>query len=110
MRNGVAACPEAPVFGPSAARPKSGQDWFCPADAAGSDGKSAVYRKAKEEVKASLPRLVTLGGNLHAWREETAVMWRFTRNNAAAEGFGGKTELVNRKPKASATSKASGLG
>ncbi len=45
--------------------------------------------------QAGLPQLVALG--LHAWREEIAAMWRFTRNNGITEGFHNKMELITRQ-------------
>jgi transposase len=47
--------------------------------------------------QAGLPQLVQLGETLHAWREEIAAMWRFTRNNGITEGFHNKMELINRQ-------------
>jgi transposase len=47
--------------------------------------------------QAGLPQLVALGETLHAWREEIAAMWRFTRNNGITEGFHNKMELINRQ-------------
>jgi transposase len=47
--------------------------------------------------QAGLPQLVQLGDTLHAWREEIAAMWRFTRNNGITEGFHNKMELINRQ-------------
>jgi transposase len=46
---------------------------------------------------AGPPQLVALGETLHAWREEIAAMWRFTRNNGITEGFHNKMELINRQ-------------
>ncbi|MBV9156388.1 MAG: transposase, partial [Acidobacteriaceae bacterium] len=34
---------------------------------------------------------------LHAWREEIATMWRFSRNNAITEGFHNKMEVLSRQ-------------
>jgi hypothetical protein len=34
-----------------------------------------------------LAPLVQLGNVLHAWREEIACTWRFTRNNGIKEGL-----------------------
>lgn len=45
-----------------------------------------------------LPSMVQLGKTLHAWREEIATMWRFTRNNGITEGFHTKMELLQRQP------------
>ena len=53
----------------------------------------AVYQLRQ----AGLPQLVQLGETLHAWREEIAAMWRFTRNNGITEGFHNKMELINRQ-------------
>lgn len=44
-----------------------------------------------------LESLVQLGNTLHAWREEIACMWRFTRNNAITEGFHTKMEVLQRQ-------------
>ncbi len=44
-----------------------------------------------------LAPLVALGHTLHAWREEIATMWRFTRNNAITEGFHNKMEVLQRQ-------------
>ena len=41
--------------------------------------------------------LVQLGNTLHAWREEIACMWRFTRNNGITEGFHTKMEVLQRQ-------------
>ena len=41
--------------------------------------------------------LLQLGQTLHAWREEIATMWRFTRNNAITEGFHTKMEVLQRQ-------------
>jgi transposase len=34
---------------------------------------------------------------LHAWREEIARMWRFSRNNGITEGFHNKMENISRQ-------------
>ena len=47
--------------------------------------------------QAELPQLVTLGDTLHAWSEEIALMWRFTRNNGITEGFHTKMEVLQRQ-------------
>jgi len=44
-----------------------------------------------------LAPLMTLGDTLHAWREEIAAMWRFTRNNGITEGFHTKMEVLQRQ-------------
>jgi transposase len=41
--------------------------------------------------------LVALGDTLHAWREEIAAMWCFTRNNCITEGFHNKMEVITRQ-------------
>ena len=41
--------------------------------------------------------LVALGHTLHAWRDEIATMWRFTRNNGITEGFHTKMEVLQRQ-------------
>lgn len=54
--------------------------------------------RAIAELKAALlPSLVQLGQTLHAWREEIATMWRFTRNNGITEGFHTKMEVLQRQ-------------
>jgi len=53
----------------------------------------AVYQLRQ----AGLAQLVQLGDTLHAWREEIACMWRFTRNNGITEGFHNKMELITRQ-------------
>ena len=54
--------------------------------------------RAIAELKAAiLPSLVQLGNTLHAWREEIATMWRFTRNNGITEGFHTKMEVLQRQ-------------
>ena len=45
---------------------------------------------------ATLPHLVALGDTLHAWAEEIASMWRFSRNNGITEGFHNKMETISR--------------
>ena len=47
--------------------------------------------------QAGLPPLVQLGETLHAWQNEIACMWRFSRNNGITEGFHTKMELINRQ-------------
>jgi transposase len=47
--------------------------------------------------QAGLPQLVQLGQTLHAWQNEIAAMWRFTRNNGITEGFHNKMELISRQ-------------
>ena len=44
-----------------------------------------------------LAPLVALGHTLHAWRDEIATMWRFTRNHAITEGFHNKMEVLQRQ-------------
>jgi len=53
----------------------------------------AVYQLRQ----AGLPQLVQLGETLHAWRDEIATMWRFTRNNGITEGFHTKMEVLQRQ-------------
>jgi len=40
---------------------------------------------------------VALGDTLHAWREEIATMWRFSRSNGITEGFHNKMEVLSRQ-------------
>ncbi len=47
--------------------------------------------------QAGLAPLVQLGNTLHAWRDEIATMWRFTRNNGITEGFHTKMEVLQRQ-------------
>jgi transposase len=53
----------------------------------------AVYQLRQ----AGLPQLVQLGETLHAWAQEIATMWRFTRNNGITEGFHTKMEVLQRQ-------------
>jgi len=41
--------------------------------------------------------LQTLGKTLHAWREEVAGMFRYTKNNGITEGFHRKMKLIQRR-------------
>jgi transposase len=56
-----------------------------------------LLRAITELKSAILPSLVQLGHTLHAWREEIATMWRFTRNNGITEGFHTKMEVLQRQ-------------
>jgi transposase len=58
---------------------------------------SRLLRAITELKAAVLPSLVQLGHTLHAWREEIATMWRFTRNNGITEGFHTKMEVLQRQ-------------
>ncbi|TVQ80282.1 MAG: ISL3 family transposase [Bradymonadales bacterium] len=54
------------------------------------------------EVKQTLelsgfPPLETLAKTLHSWRHEILRMWRFSRTNAATEGFHNKMETISRR-------------
>lgn len=42
-------------------------------------------------------RLVQLGEALHTWHTEIAAMWRFTKDNGAAEGLHPKLRLLQRQ-------------
>ena len=44
-----------------------------------------------------LAHLVQLGNTLHAWREEIACMWRFTRNDGITESFNTKNGSPQRQ-------------
>jgi transposase len=56
-----------------------------------------LLRAIHQLGQAGLAQLVQLGETLHAWREEIATMWRFTRNNGITEGFHNKMELISRQ-------------
>jgi transposase len=56
-----------------------------------------LLRAIAELRGAGLAPLVQLGNTLHAWREEIATMWRFTRNNGITEGFHTKMEVLQRQ-------------
>jgi hypothetical protein len=56
-----------------------------------------LLRAIAELKSAVLPSLLQLGHTLHAWREEIATMWRFTRNNGITEGFHTKMEVLQRQ-------------
>ena len=63
-------------------------------------GSATVERflKAIHPVRQTgLAQLVALGETLHAWSEEIARMWRFTRNNGITEGFHTKMEVLQRQ-------------
>ena len=47
--------------------------------------------------QADPPQLMQFGETLHAWSEEIARMWRFTRNNGITEGFHTKMEVLQRQ-------------
>ncbi len=56
------------------------------------------FLRAVAQLRQSgLAQLATLGDTLHAWREEIARMWRFSRNNGITEGFHNKMELISRQ-------------
>jgi transposase len=56
-----------------------------------------LLRAIAELREAGLAPLVQLGNTLHAWRDEIATMWRFTRNNGITEGFHTKMEVLQRQ-------------
>lgn len=56
-----------------------------------------LLRSISELRQAGLAPLVQLGNTLHAWRDEIATMWRFTRNNGITEGFHTKMEVLQRQ-------------
>jgi transposase len=56
-----------------------------------------LLRSIADLRQAGLAQLVQLGNTLHAWREEVATMWRFTRNNGITEGFHTKMEVLQRQ-------------
>jgi transposase len=47
--------------------------------------------------QSQLAAMVQLGNTLHAWRDEIATMWRFTKNNGITEGFHTKMEVLQRQ-------------
>ncbi len=56
------------------------------------------FLRAVVELRQSgLAQLVALGDTLHAWSEEIARMWRFTRSNGITEGFHNKMETLSRQ-------------
>lgn len=56
------------------------------------------FLRAVVELRQSqLPQLVALGDTLHAWSEQIARMWRFTRSNGITEGFHNKMETISRQ-------------
>jgi transposase len=56
-----------------------------------------LLRMIADLRQAGLAQLVQLGNTLHAWKEEIATMWRFTRNNGITEGFHTKMEVLQRQ-------------
>ena len=56
------------------------------------------FLRAVVELRQSgLAQLAALGDTLHAWSEEIARMWRFTRSNGITEGFHNKMETISRQ-------------
>jgi hypothetical protein len=47
--------------------------------------------------ESGLEQLIQFGETLYAWRNEIALMWRFTRNNSMTEGFHPMMELIRRQ-------------
>jgi transposase len=47
--------------------------------------------------ESGLEQLIQFGETLYAWRNEIALMWRFTRNNSMTEGFHNKMETMSRQ-------------
>ena len=47
--------------------------------------------------QSGLAQLIVLGETLHAWSDEIARMWRFTRSNGITEGFHNKMETISRQ-------------
>ncbi|MCX7605268.1 MAG: transposase [Bryobacteraceae bacterium] len=59
---------------------------------------AARFLKALHQLRESgLAQLMQLGDTLYSWRNEIALMWRFTRNNGMTEGFHNKIELISRQ-------------
>ena len=59
---------------------------------------AARFLKAVHQLRqAGLPQLMQLGETLYDWRNEIALMWRFTRNNGITEGFHTKMEVLQRQ-------------
>jgi len=56
-----------------------------------------LLRHIAELRSGGFASMVALGNTLHAWREEIACMWRFTRNNGITEGFHTKMEVLQRQ-------------
>jgi antirestriction protein ArdC len=63
----------------------------------GEKGSQIEFWQFDAGPKASPDQADTLGDTLHSWREETARMWRFTRNNGITEGFHNKMETISRQ-------------
>jgi transposase len=56
------------------------------------------FLRAVVELRQSgLAQLVALGEILHAWSEEIARMWRFTRSNGITDSFHNKMETITRQ-------------
>jgi len=56
-----------------------------------------LLRAIDQLRQSGLAQLVQLGDTLYSWREEVAMMWRYTRNNGITEGFHNKMELISRQ-------------
>jgi transposase len=69
-----------------------------------------LLRMIAELREQGLAQMVQLGNTLHAWREEIATMWRFTRNNGITEGFHTKMEVYKGRLTGSGTSTTTDSG
>ena len=57
----------------------------------------ALLEKIGELCASPFAALKTLGKTLHAWREEVARMFRYSKNNGITEGFHRKMKLIQRR-------------
>lgn len=57
----------------------------------------ALLKKIGELCISPFAALKTLGKTLHAWREEVARMFRYSKNNGITEGFHRKMKLIQRR-------------
>ena len=57
----------------------------------------ALLEKIGELCTSPFAALKTLGKTLHAWREEVARMFRYSKNNGITEGFHRKMKLIQRR-------------
>ena len=58
---------------------------------------AALLEKIAQLRASPFAALKTLGNTLHAWREEIARMFRYSKNNGITEGFHRKMKLIQRR-------------
>ena len=56
-----------------------------------------ISRRSPSLKRSRFAPLVQLGTTLHAWRDEIARMWRFTKSTGITKGFHNKMEMISRR-------------